>query len=151
MTAGPLPPDALTLAYNPLQQVVCAVLERDGMYLLTLPDDALDGSGAWSLPGVALPPNGDPVDALKTGIRAALGVAITVAGRIDSYRANDTVHHVYHAYPCSTAFVLTSNAILYHAWLTREEIAVWHIADRLHSGFELRAITAASRGANPAR
>jgi 8-oxo-dGTP diphosphatase len=64
--------------------VVAAVVERDGRYLITRRLEGTHLAGLWEFPGGKLLPGEQPEDALKRELREELGVGATVGEPIET-------------------------------------------------------------------
>jgi len=64
-------------------EVVAAVVERDGRYLITRRLEGTHLAGLWEFPGGKILPGEQPKDALKRELSEELGVGATVGERIE--------------------------------------------------------------------
>jgi|WetSurMetagenome_2_1015567.scaffolds.fasta_scaffold00792_20 8-oxo-dGTP diphosphatase len=63
--------------------VVCAVIEKDGLFLAAQRGPGQPHAGAWELPGGKIQTGETPEDAIVREIQEELGVGITVRCRLD--------------------------------------------------------------------
>ena len=65
-------------------EVVAAVVERAGRYLITRRLEGTHLAGLWEFPGGKILPGEKPEDALRRELKEELGVEATVGGRIQT-------------------------------------------------------------------
>ncbi len=83
--------------------VVCAIIERDGLILLAQRDGSSDQAGLWEFPGGKVEPEETQPQALKRELQEELAISASV----DRYIA-------------SNQWDLPDKAIHLHAWLVSE-------------------------------
>ena len=103
-------------------------------------------AGKWSIPGGAIAPEDINHRAtLQRELHEELQLDVTFVRFLATYPYRGRDHHIYHVRTMYTDVVLNPDEILDFAWLTIEEVTVWHEAGRFLQGFELDVIRAASR------
>ena len=65
-------------------EVVAAVVERGGRYLITRRLEGAHLAGLWEFPGGKVLPGEKPEDALKRELKEELGVEVTVGERVET-------------------------------------------------------------------
>lgn len=65
-------------------EVVAAVVERDGRYLITRRPEGTHLAGLWEFPGGKLLPGEKPEDALRRELKEELGVGAAVGEPIET-------------------------------------------------------------------
>ncbi|NDJ76356.1 MAG: GNAT family N-acetyltransferase [Chloroflexi bacterium] len=122
---------------------VRAVIQHADRYLLVQHNNKVpEHIGKWGIPGGRI----DPTDpnrpaTLRRELREELQIEVEVLRFLNTYAYRERLHHVFHVHPYSTDLTIDRHEILDHAWLTADEVATWHAENRLHTGFELDAIT----------
>jgi 8-oxo-dGTP pyrophosphatase MutT (NUDIX family) len=151
--AEPGPPNPAGYATQVFRRVmgrvptVRAVIQHNDRFLLAQHNNFLpENIGKWGLPGGRIDPlDPDRPATLRRELGEEFGLAVDIVRFIDTYPFRDRLHYVYHVQPRSNGPLTLSvdaSEILDHAWLTVDEIAAWHTAGRLHTGFELAAVRA---------
>jgi 8-oxo-dGTP diphosphatase len=77
-------------ATDPIVEVTCAVIVRDGLVLAARRSAAMDLPGRWEFPGGKVEPGEDPAACLVREIEEELGVTVAITG---------TLPPTIHAYP----------------------------------------------------
>ena len=133
-----------TSPHTPRRPTVRAVVQHRDRYLLVQHNNFIpEHIGKWGLPGGRIDSGDrDRVTALRRELREEFQIEIEVLAFIDTYAYRERLHHVYHVRPLSTDLVIDASEILDHTWLTANEVAAWHAAGRMHTGFEQAAILA---------
>ena len=148
--AEPGPPNAAGITTQVYRRVigksptVRAVIQHANRFLLVQHNHQRpENIGHWGIPGGQIDPcDTDRKAALRRELHEELGVEPEIGRFINTYPYRERLHHVYHVRLPARTLTFDRQEILDHAWLTLDQVAALHAAGKLHTGFELAAITA---------
>lgn len=122
---------------------VRCVLACDGRYLLVQHDNHDPQEvGKWGLPGGILDAAEDPASGLRREIEEELYITMPDLVLLGDWAYRDEVHRVFGCEIGERIADFDSYELLAISWLTFEEVQAMDARGRLHTGFELAAVTA---------
>jgi 8-oxo-dGTP pyrophosphatase MutT (NUDIX family) len=98
----------------------------------------------WTFPGGRLDPEElDPLAALHREMREELSIEIEVLGELGVFYSRSGMDYtIFAARPLGPLGPLKTDEIREVTWLTPAEVYEWHTQEKLHFGFEMKAVSA---------
>lgn len=98
----------------------------------------------WTFPGGRLDPEElDPLTALHREMREELSIEIEVLGELGVFYSRSGMDYtIFAARPLGPLGPLKADEIREITWLTPAEVYEWHTQEKLHFGFEMKAVSA---------
>ena len=118
------------------------MLDCDGQYLLAQHDNHHpDEIGKWGLPGGILDAAEEPATGLRREIEEELYISVPDLVLLGDWSYKDELHRVFGCEIGEQVDSYDSYELLAISWLSFEEVEELDLAGKLHTGFELSAIT----------
>lgn len=124
-----------------INRVRC-VLARNDRYLLVLHNNRLpENFGKWGLPGGVLDGGEEPAVGIRRELKEEFEIGIGPVVLLGDWDYRDEIHRVFGCEIRESIDFYDTNEILEIAWLTFNDVVGFFETEKLHTGFELDAIT----------